>query len=400
MAGQSNTNNLPNKILVIDDDPTVCTAIEQGIVKHKVQVVKSSDLESALYHFNQNRFDVVVIEIDFGPLPGLALVQKWRMHAVLDKRSTGFVMLGTGAGRTAGEEGLLKELGDLEMMSKPINPIQLLPMLSRAMASKHKQAAFQDIRQNVIDPLLKKGDFQKAIETVKKMIPDVGERAKRMLIDLYENDGQFQPCLETTLNMLKEENNNINLINTAGRMYMKLGKFAEAKPFLERADNLAPTNLDRLNQMAQMYLQANQPDKSVVIFKELVKLNPETPEYKFDVFKKLYDAGFDEHAVSFGKEVAQPMEIVRHYNNKGVLLAKDHKQDEALLEYERALKFFPKFKENYRIYYNMALAHVARKTKEDYLKAEVFVTKALELDPTFEKAKTTLATLKKALGKT
>jgi tetratricopeptide (TPR) repeat protein len=153
-----------------------------------------------------------------------------------------------------------------------------------------------------------------------------------------------------------------------------------------------------MNQLAQMYLQAKEPEKSVAMFKQLIQLNPESPEYKFDVFKKLYDAGYDEHAVSFGKEVAQPMEIVRHYNNKGVLLAKDGKQEEALLEYTRALKFFPKFKENYRIYYNMALAHIARKTKPDYIKADEYMTKTLELDPTFEKGKATQAMLKKALG--
>lgn len=395
----ADNNNLPTKILVVDDDPTVAAAIEQGLQKHKVQVVKASDLDTALYLFNQNRLDVVVVEMDFGPLPGLALVQKWRLHEKLDKRHTGFVMLGSGSSRLAGLDGLLRELGDLEVMNKPINPVQLLPMLSRALASKQRLANFQDLRERVVEPLLKQGEVDKAIERVQKMVAEVGERAQRMLIDIYDEAGRYQECLDTTLQMLKQDNNNINLISTAGRMHMKLGHFAEARPFLEKADQLAPTNLDRLNQLAQMYLQTNMPDKSVDVFKELVKLNPEQPDYKFDVFKKLYDAGFDEHAVSFGKEVAKPMEIVRHYNNKGVLLAKDGKQEEALTEYERALKFFPKFKENYRIYYNMALAHIARKTRPDYIKAEEYVKRTLELDPTFEKAKTTQQMLQKALGK-
>jgi hypothetical protein len=36
---------------------------------------------------------------------------------------------------------------------------------------------------------------------------------------------------------------------------------------------------------------------------------------KFFLFEKFFDHGFDDHAVSFGKAHAQPIEIVRHYNN-------------------------------------------------------------------------------------
>lgn len=392
-------SNLPTKILLVDDDPSFCVGIEQALQKHKIAVVKVNDLASALYQFNQNRFDVVVIEMDFGPLPGLALLQKWRNHEMLEKRMAGVIMLANGGGRSNGQDGLLKELSDIEVLNKPVSGIQILPVLARALAMKNRMVAFQDIRDRVIDPLIKQGNVQKAIEKAQQMVSEVGERAKRLLLELYEDASRHQECLDLTLSMLKTDGNNVNLINTAGRMYMKLGKFAEAKPFIEKADEMAPANLDRLNAMAQMYLQMKEPEKSVGVFKQLVHLNPESPEYKFDVFKQLYDAGYDEHAIGFGKEIAKPMEIVRHYNNKGVLLAKEGKQEEALTDYTRSLKFFPKFKENYRIYYNMALAHIARKTKEDYVKAEEYVRKALELDPTFEKAKTTLATLQKALGK-
>lgn len=392
-------SNLPTKILLVDDDPSFGVGIEQALQKHKITVVKAIDLESALYQFNQNRFEVVLIEMDFGPLPGLALLQKWRAHAMLEKRMVGVIMLANGAGRSNGQDGLVREMGDIEVLNKPVSGIQLLPVLARALAMKNKMLAFQDIRDRVIEPYVKQGNMQKAIEKAQQMVSDVGERAKRLLLELYEDASRHQECLDLTLAMLKTDNNNINLINTASRMYMKLGKFAEAKPFIEKADEMAPSNIDRLNTMAQMYLQMKEPEKSIGVFKQLIQLNPESPDYKFDVFKKLYDAGYDEHAIGFGKEIAKPMEIVRHYNNKGVLLAKEGKQEDALTDYSRALKFFPKFKENYRIYYNMALAHIARKTKEDYAKAEEYVLKALELDPTFEKAKATLATLQKALGK-
>ena len=387
-------SNLPIKILVIDDDPTVAAGVEQALAKHKIAVVKCSDLESALYQFNQNKFDVVVVELDFGPLPGLALIQKWRQHEIIDKRYTGFI-IATSSQRTTGQDGLARELSDVEIVTKPIKEIQLLPILAKALAHKQRASAFHDVKDRVIMPHLKLGNVQKAIEKTQQMVNEVGDKARRLLIEIYEGASRYQDCLDTTVKMLETNQNDINLMNTAGRMQLKLGRFADAKTYLEKADQLAPQNLDRLNSLATMYLQMKDPDKALVRFKELVKLNPESPDYKFDVFRQLYDHGFDDHAVTFGKEVAQPMEIVRHYNNKGVLLAKEGKLTEALTEYQRALKFYPKFKENFRIYYNMALAHLQLKTPEDIKKAEEYLKKTLELDPSFEKAKASLANLQK-----
>ena len=390
----ADANNLPTKILIVDDDPTVGTGLENALAKHKIAVVKAVTLESALYLFNQNRFDVVIVELEFGQLPGLALIQKWRAHEVLEKRLTGFIMAASSQ-RTAGQDGLAREMSDIEVVVKPIKDIQLLTILARALAGKQRQMAFTEKKDREILPLIKQGNVQKAVDKINNMVAEFGDKSRRLLLEVYETSSRWQECLDTSLKLLETTPNDIHLVGTAGRMYMKLGKFQEAKPFLEKADKLAPQNIDRLNELATMYLQMKDPDKSVQRFKELIKLNPESLDYKFEVFKKLYDAGYDEHAIAVGKEVAQPMEIVRHYNNKGVLLAKEGKLQEALSEYERALKFYPKFKENFRIYYNMALAHLQLKTPESLKKAEAFLTKTLELDPSFEKAKASLSNLQK-----
>lgn len=387
-------SNLPTKILIIDDDPSVGMALENAMARHKITVVKASDLETALYKFNTERFEVVIVELEFGPLPGLALIQKWRAHEVLEKRNTGFIVAASSQ-RSAGQDNLTSELSEIETIIKPIKDIQLLSVLAKALDHKKKSQIFAESKVRVIDPYLKQGQVQKAADKATSMIPAVGTKAERLLLDIYETSDRFKDCLDTAIKMLATSPNDINLIGTAGRMQMKLGNFTEAKRFLEKADQLAPQNIERLNALASMYLQNKDPGKSVGAFKELIKLNPESPDYKFEAFKQLYDAGFDEQAVSLGKEVAKPMEIVRHYNNKGVMLSKDGKVAEALLEYKRALMFYPKFKDNFRIYYNMALAHMTLKTPEDLAQAKTFFTKALELDPTFDKAKAGLANLLK-----
>lgn len=390
--------NLPNKVFVVDDDPTVALGLEAPLGKYNIAVVKANALDAALYVFNQTRLDVAIVELDFAPLPGLALIQKWRKHDLAEKRFTGFIAL-VSSQRTAGQDGLLKELGDIEIVTKPINSIQLLPVISRALQNKMRALQFYETKNKLIDPYIKNGNFPKAIEVVKSKLPELGDKGRTLLLDLYEQSGQSEQALTIINELLKNEPNNIALLNSSGRILMKSGKFDEARAFLEKADGLAPQNIGRINDMATMYLQLKEPDKSVEKFKDLLALHPEQPEIKFDMFSKLYDAGYDQHATDFGKSSAQPMEIVRHYNNKGVLLSKDGKTAEAQTEYDRALKFFPKFRENYRILYNLALSNVNMKTVEKYKKAREYLKRCLELKPDFEKAKTTLATVDKILEK-
>ena len=117
------------------------------------------------------------------------------------------------------------------------------------------------------------------------------------------------------------------------------------------------------------------------------------------MYSKLFNEGFDEHAVKFGKDTANPMEIVRHYNNKGVMLSKQDNREGAIAEYNRALQFYPKFKENYRIHYNIALALTNTKNRESFTKAREELLRCLKLSPNFEKAKNTLEIVERALNK-
>ena len=159
---------------------------------------------------------------------------------------------------------------------------------------------------------------------------------------------------------------------------------------MEKSDRLAPSNIERIQELALSLLELNEPDDSVKRMKQLLTLNPEKTDLKFDMFSKLFEKGFESHAISFGKDTTHPSEIVRHYNNKGVLLSKEGDRSHAITEYQRALKFFPKFRENFRIHFNIALAYAQGKNQADYLEAEKYLLKCLELAPEFEKGRSTL----------
>lgn len=392
-------HNLPPKILIVDDDPAVAQGLDEPLSKYNIKVDKAASLETALYLFNTNRYEVCLLEVEFAPLPGLAFVQKWRAHDIAEKRSTAFVMM-TGNKSSDSNAGLMKELGDLETINKPFAVIQLLPYLSRGQATRKRLLAYLDMKSKVVDFYEKSNDFDKAAAQVQKRLPELGVKGLNMLYELYEKANRFEDALNLVGPMLEKDQNNISLLNAKGRLLMRLGRFVEAKECLVKADNLAPQNIERLNEVATAYLHLKDPENSIKKFKEILDLNPEKPDLKFEMFSKLYEAGYDEHAVTFGKETAKPMEIVRHYNNKGVMLSKDGFTDQALIDYHRALRFYPQFKENYRIHFNIALANIQARSIESYMEAERNLNRCLELSPEFEKAKNTLDTLTKLIAKT
>lgn len=380
-------SNLPSKILVVDDDPTVAGGIKEPLASYGVRVEAASDVDSAFYIFNNNRIEVVCIDLEFEAQPGLIILQKWRTHENIEKRNVGVVLLkGNRNKHNPGQARLIQELQDTVSLVKPCTAIQLLPVLSRALAARNRAIKYEETKDRILKLGSKPGKLDKAIESIKRDISTLGDRGFGMMIDLYEKHEKYEEALAVIEPLCERNSNNVSYLNARGRVLLKLGRQDEALKAIELADKAAPGNINRLNELAEAYLRLNKPDSAVDKMRELIEYHPESPEYKFDLFSKLQDHGFDGHAQSLCRDTATPIEVVRHYNNKGVALKSVGSIDEALEEYKRSLEFFPKFKENYRILYNIALAHVGKKTPEDYGVALDFLDKCLDLKPDFEKA--------------
>ncbi len=391
---------IPEKILVIDDDPTVGEAISEMLKRHNVKVLVATNLDTALYQFNQNRFDAVLVELEFEPMLGLVLIQKWRNHEVLEKRFTGFVLIsGNQKGHKAGELALLGELADIELLSKPVKEAHLLTILSKAKAAKLRSMKYDEVRQNVLRLSADSSKIDKVMQLIDKQMKDMGNKGLDVKAEIYENHNQLDQALSTVEQLIEKDPKQIGWLNLKGRLLLKKGDHKEALKVMEVADREAPNNIERINALAMAYLQNNQPEKSVEKMKQMIDLNPEHPDMKFDLFAKLYDFGFNQHALDLCKKTTGPLEVVRYYNNKGVALSKVGNVEGALTEYERSLQYYPKFKENYRIMYNIALAHAGFKQHKNYIVALEYLDKCLALEPNFEKALNTRATILKILEK-
>ena len=166
------TSGLPSKILVVDNDQGVLNAISQGLEAYKIQCSVAKDWESALYMFNSHKFDLCLISLELDALQGTALIQKWRNHEMESKRFAAFV-LSTSQQRKSGDSALIKELGDVAMVFKPIKIPNLLSIMANAMQMSRARASMLHVKDKLISPLLKTKKYEKAASIAKEKLEPV-----------------------------------------------------------------------------------------------------------------------------------------------------------------------------------------------------------------------------------
>jgi len=391
-------SNMPKRILVVDDDYTVGQGLETPFKPYEIQISNAQDLDNALRLFNEADSPIVLVELEFEPMHGLALIQRWRASEQIEKRATVFILM-TGKTRPVTDDALVRELADIEMIVKPLKPINVLPYISRAMGKYQMLLSFEHFRKTILEQAANTNQIGPIADSVKKRLPEFQTRGIELLCELYEASENYELALQFVNGMLAKDNNNPFFLNAKGRLLLKMGKEQDARDPLEKAYKASPTHLGRLNTMEDMYLKLKDPEKALEKMEERLKFSRGDDTVKFNMFTKLHDHGFQDYARKLAKNHANPMEIVRYYNNKGVGLSQSGDIQSAIKEYERALSYFPTSKENYRIYYNIALAKIKTKNEISYKEAVGNLRKCLELAPEFDKARNTLDILTKAMKK-
>ena len=110
-ADDKSKNSLPNKILLVDDDQSVLNRVKNWLEGYRINVMVAGQWQNALFHFNNNMFDLCIIEQDLEEMSGTVLVQKWLKHTNIDKRKTAF-LIALSNNRSKAVESLIKEFQD------------------------------------------------------------------------------------------------------------------------------------------------------------------------------------------------------------------------------------------------------------------------------------------------
>ena len=119
-------------VLVIDDDPVVCTVVQRVLEKQGFAVSTAPDAQSGISRFAELNPDLVIVDILMPGKEGMATILELR-EAHPDAR----IMAMTGGGNfTASDVLRIAELlGADNSIKKPFAPKVLVSMVERCLAS-------------------------------------------------------------------------------------------------------------------------------------------------------------------------------------------------------------------------------------------------------------------------
>jgi len=137
------------KILVVEDEKDIRELIEIHLIKEGYEVIIAEDGIKALDLFNDNSFDLAVLDVNMPKLNGFKLLNKIR------KRSKLPVILLTA--RSSDEDKILGlGLGADDYLTKPISMIELV---ARIKAHFRRNYEYIDVKEKE-EPILKEGSLR------------------------------------------------------------------------------------------------------------------------------------------------------------------------------------------------------------------------------------------------
>ncbi len=135
--------NVHNRVLVADDDRTVCDVLTETLTAHGFEARSCSDGEEALAELAHREFDVVVSDLNMPRMSGMEL-----LHAVRKKHPRVVFLIVTGEDDIRVGIEAMKN-GAADYLVKPFDLEAVVTSLKRALEIKSMEMELEDYRQNL-----------------------------------------------------------------------------------------------------------------------------------------------------------------------------------------------------------------------------------------------------------
>ena len=167
-----------------------------------------------------------------------------------------------------------------------------------------------------------------------------------------------------------------------GIIYRKMGDGLNAESNLKKAVKLNPKNEELQIFLAEYYLDNDKTLEAETIFKQLKQNDQKLPQNYFNMGKVASRKGEYQQAIAFYDSALMITvgDFPEAHLNKGLILRKIGKEEEAIDAYREAIKFDKNYSE---AYYNLAIAN--QKLKRDDIAINSY-HKALKINKSYAKA--------------
>lgn len=119
-------------ILIADDEPGVCLVLEKTLQRQGYKVETALNGQTALRLLRQNRFDLILLDLNLGDMSGLAVLKAARQQ---DEDAVVLILTGHGSLQSAVEA---LRLGAFDYLFKPALPETICQRVSQGLAQRQQ----------------------------------------------------------------------------------------------------------------------------------------------------------------------------------------------------------------------------------------------------------------------
>lgn len=288
---------------------------------------------------------------------------------------------------------IAREFGIDNYLLRPFDKAKVLEKISSMVEDEKKLDSTQRTLRKVED-WIHENKVNEALKLINDTLKPGPHAAKAYSLngEIWTRTNQYERAEKSFKQALSYEADYPAALGGLGRLYLKMKKYGEAIAQFELLNKKAPQNLDRLVNLGDAYLGKGDEQKAEELYKQVKTLDEENGDATAGLGKVEFNRGNMELAAQFFRESGKGSEVAAHFNNMGIALVSQDKNDEAIALYKNAINVLPDGTKTHLLEFNIGLAF--KKAERAAEAAEAFARSLLS-NPSYEKALAGLATCAK-----
>ncbi len=278
---------------------------------------------------------------------------------------------------------LLHELGADNIITKPISPDTLIEKIAFTVKPRGQIGELMDQGRQLLDtdnPL----EAAKIARQVLDMKPN-SPSGLLLMGDALRAMGRKEEALRAYTQAEKGARLFLDPLKKIADLHHEEGNTVEELKFLERLDKLSPLNVDRKVDIGTGYIKVGDTDKAKAAFDQAVRIaTKEALDAVSRVTQSIAARCMDSapeiseqylrQALNTRKNMLDRSDI-ELFNRLGLMLRRQGKWQEAVVEYRKALRISP---EDGGLFYNISMAFTEGR---QYIEAYQYLDRALTINP-------------------
>jgi DNA-binding response OmpR family regulator len=372
----------PLNVLVVDDMPTIRRMVRQ-MLQHlgvKGDIQEAGDGQEAWEALQERSFDLVVCDINMPRMNGLELLRCLR--ATPRYQTTPFLMI---SGEVS--EDIVAASAESEVdgyLLKPFKIDSLEGRLRSIIVNRYRPSQGEILFRKANESLL--GDApQEALAVLEKLTePPSRQQAKvfNLMGECYRSLGSEEDAAKCFTQAIEINPKYLRAYQNLAALKEAQGDLASARGYLEEARKLSPLNPERLFTLGERCLKDGASEEARQLLEESWRFGQNVlAARRSEMAETFLAAGLNQVAEElFRQAIDATPQDVHLYNRLGVALRRQQKHQQALENYQQALKLDSR---NEKVHFNLGLLYFDLGEKDKALEA---FKVALNIRPQFTEA--------------